>query len=207
MQPVATLAYVCDRLLQYSNIGRLRRYIFVQQPVESLPDMPRGFSSRPVSEYEPVISIIEPSAEVRQYRYNQAAVCLAAFRGVELVGSLWLTSEQFIEDEVRARYKLTEPLSWDTGLNIPRAYRSGRAFQALWAGAKAYLQAQGKTSTVSRVADNNMASLKSHARMGANILGSAVFISFGKLQITLSTRLKGFPVSVSWSQYADFRFG
>ncbi len=206
LQPVATLAYLCDRLLQRIKLGRLHRYVFLRQPVENLPDMPRGFTSRPVAGDEPVMSLIEPSAEVRQYRYNQAAVCLAAFRGVELVGSLWLVSGQFVEDEVRACYKLTDQLSWDMGLKIPPAYRSGRAFQALWAGAKAYLQAQGKTATFSRIADNNMASLKSHARMGSDIIGSAIFVSLGRLQITVSTQLDGFPASVSMLNNAEFRF-
>lgn len=184
-------------------LGRLRRYLFLRQPVNMLPKMPRGFSARLVPENDPVLNFIVPSPNVRHDRLAQSAVCLAAFREAEPVGSLWLAFGQYAEDEVHASYRFGSALAWDFGLEIPVAHRGGRAFQAVWAGAREYLMSRSITATLSRVTDNNQASLKAHARMGAVVTGSATFISIKKQQLTISGSLTGSPVRLA---SADFRF-
>ena len=114
---------------------------------------------------------------------------------------------QFIEDEVRARYLLTGTLAWDLGLIIPAAHRGGRAFQASWAAAKAELTRRGCSSTMSRVADNNRASLLAQQRMGAGIVGAATFVTLGQRQWTVSAQLPGVHLSRCPDSRPDFTFG
>jgi hypothetical protein len=65
---------------------------------------------------------------------------------------------------------------------MPR-YRMGRLFGYLWRRAGVELASRGVTSSVSRISAFNPGSIASHQRLGARIVGNALFVCAGPLQL------------------------
>jgi RimJ/RimL family protein N-acetyltransferase len=63
----------------------------------------------------------------------------------------------------------------------------GRLFTLLWQRAGADLGAEGVATTFSRISAFNRASIAAHRRLGARIVGQAIFLVAGRVQITLSS--------------------
>ncbi|HKP66213.1 MAG TPA: hypothetical protein VJX31_06275 [Casimicrobiaceae bacterium] len=119
-------------------------------------------------------------------RFAQGACCLAAtVHGNELAGFLWFVVGAYDEDEVRARF-VPAPrgkAAWDFDVTIMPRYRMGRLFGYLWQRATVELTQRGVTSSVSRISAFNPASIASHRRLGARIVGNALFLCFGPVQL------------------------
>lgn len=203
----ATPAYYANRLLSRLGIGCVHRYLFVRQPIAGLPKPIPGFDVRELSAEDRLLSIIEPDMQVRQWRQEQGGRCVVAFRGEDITAHLWYVRRQFDEDEVRARYCLDAASVWDLGLEVRPRYRGGRAFAALWAGTAQIWREQGITMSFSRINDYNRSSLQPHLRMGAEIVGTATFISNGKLQYCASRLRQGGRWSGSGRALPCFYFG
>jgi hypothetical protein len=130
-------------------------------------------------------------------RFAQGARCLVAAKQDELAGFLWFVTGPYEEDEVRARF-VPGPAgaaAWDFDVLVMPQYRMGRLFSYLWARANAELAARGVRHTMSRISAFNAASLASHKRLGASIVGSALFVCVGRLQLMRSSLRPGWHFS------------
>ncbi len=179
--------YRCNRLLSVLPGVRLRRYVFVEQPVHGLPKAISAFQPAVYLKDDPRLAALWPARGVRKYRFAQGARCLVVAQHGRLAGGIWFTDQRYVEDEVRATYRIAPAHSWDFGLLIDPHYRATRAFAALWGAAADDLAARGKQSSLSRIADYLAPSLLAHARMGAKRLGAATFLNIGAKQYCWSS--------------------
>jgi hypothetical protein len=140
-----------------------------------------------------------PPLEVIRLRYEQEAICLAAFEGKSLVGYLWLLLGPYEEDEVRCRF-IPMPegkAAWDFDVYVVPGYRFGIGFLRLWDEANRYLKERGIQWTMSRISAFNAVSLASHRRLGARVVGHAVFVVLGPCQLALTTVFPFVHLSIS----------
>jgi hypothetical protein len=180
---------------------RLHKYYFIAQPVptERLLSGRRGagIEVREVPQSDPLVKTFPRPAWVIPYRYGQGAVCLAAFRDGKCAGFLWMLLGPYREDEVRCRYVPLPPGSaaWDFDLYVYPEHRNSLVFMRLWDEANRYLAARGVRWSLSRISAFNPGSLSAHARLGARRIGSAVFLSIGRLQICAASVPTRFSIS------------
>ena len=189
---------------------RIHKYYFVAQPVPKRcwlpPHRGQSFEIRRIAESDPVIGQFPRPDWVTHYRFNQGAVCFAALTAGTLVGFLWLTLGAYQEDEVRCRY-IPLPLgksAWDFDVLVAPKHRNGIAFLKLWDEANRFLSAQQIQWSLSRISAFNSGSILSHARMGAQRMGTATFISIGSWQIAVSTVRPHFHLSTRADSFPTF---
>ena len=171
------------------NRVRIVKYYFTVQPIVA-PDRARTARSATfdfawVGADCALFSQIERPPSVIAARFAQGARCLVAAHKGQLAGFLWFVIGPYEEDEVRARF-VPGPAgraAWDFDVMIMPQYRLGRLFSYLWNGATAELAASGVQHTISRISAFNAASIASHRRLGARIVGQAVFVCVGELQL------------------------
>jgi hypothetical protein len=187
--------YLVDALCSAVSKGRvrLRKYYFVAQPVRKLPWLPgkRGaqLEVRRVLPTDPIIDAFPRPPQVMPYRFQQEAVCLAGLKDGHFIGFLWFTIGPYQEDEVRCRYV---PLpsgraAWDFDVYLAPEHRSGIAFLKLWDEANRFLAERDVGWSLSRISAFNRQSLLSHARMNATRIGTAMFLSIGRMQLCMSS--------------------
>lgn len=196
------LCHALDRLL--ATLGwRLRKYYFVAQPTAARPAAGpvRGaaFSVRLAGNGGEVpLSHPRPRAVICQ-RFAQGAQTLQAWHGNdgnELAAFLWFVPHTYMEDEVRARYRLASRASlWDFDVYVAPAYRLGPAFLRLWSEAHTLMRSRGVAWTCSRISADNPGSRAAHARLGAVALGTAFFLTCGGWQWMVATRKPYFHLS------------
>lgn len=190
----AAFLYWIDR-----GMGQLRlpvsvhRYLFVLQPVAPAPLLKphrgRAIEVRRVAPGEPCLLDLPLTQDVLDYRFGQDAVCFGAFKDGAIIGCLWLVLGPYDEDEVRCRF-VREPAaaaSWDFDVWVHPDHRTGFAFGRLWDTANAFLRERGVTWSASRISAFNAGSLRSHGSLGARVVGSATYVSLGRLQLMTST--------------------
>ena len=183
---------------------RLHRYHFVAQPVPAKPWLPasRGaaIEIREIGPCDPLLKDFPRPACAITFRFAQGAVCLAAVSRGALVGFLWLQLGAYWEDEVRCRYlPLPEgEAAWDFDVYVRPEHRGGLVFLRLWDEANRYLASRGMRWSLSRISAFNPDSRASHARMGSERIGSAMFLSFGVFQMCAATIPPRF--SISWQE-------
>jgi hypothetical protein len=165
----------------------------VAQPVGERASLPphrgRDIEVRLLERADPALAELDLSTSVVEYRLEQGALCFAAFQNGRIIACLWICVGAYDEDEVRCRF-LPWPegsTCWDFGMYIHPAHRGGIAFGRIWDEARVYLRQRGITWTVSRVGTVNIASIASHARLGARRLGTATYLRIGKAQLMIST--------------------
>jgi hypothetical protein len=164
------------------------RYRLLAVPRQQMPAMPRGWRTEVLSPEMLSGHAVDAPVATQQWRFGQGMTCLAAFDGDLLVGVTWLTSEPFVDDEVRIRFVPPAGAAWDTGLWIHPERRLGRGFAALWAGTAHWLADRGLDWSASRIADYNLASIRSHLRMGAAELGTLTAFGLAGHQIALGAQ-------------------
>ena len=203
--------YAAERVLARATNGRIRliKYYFVAQPVPSGPLLKKGRGAnieiRDIGPGDPSIAVMPRPADVIGMRFSQGAQCLGAFLDGTLIGFIWLLVGPYQEDEVRARF---EPLpvrraAWDFDVYVDARKRMSFALARLWDGANERLRSSGVEWSISRISAFNRASIAAHSRLGARVLGSAIFIQGGRWQamastvapyLHLSRRPQAFPV-------------
>lgn len=171
----------------------LYKYYFVAQPVPPGPLLPahrgRAVNVRPVEPGDEVLRHFPPPPAVIRARYGQGALCLAAFREQKLLGYAWVIHGPYEEDEVRSRFV---PLpaggsAWDFDVYLDPSERLTPAFARLWDEINAHFRRRGVTWTMSRISAFNPASIAAHRRLGGHIVGRALYVVFGRWQLTLAT--------------------
>lgn len=178
------IAYASGRVIARLSKGRLRliKYYFVAQPVPRAPLLPPGRGAkieiREIAATDPVLAQMPRPAVVIRARFEQGAFCLGAFLDGSLIGFIWLLLGAYREDEVRACF---EPLplrkaAWDFDVYVDFQKRMSFALPRLWDSANERLRQNGIDWSISRISAFNRASLSTHARLGAKVLGGAIFL-------------------------------
>lgn len=187
----AGMTHAADRLLRQLGWGHVHHYLFLAQPLAGQAAgqaKSRHFTVRPLEAADPALNSLPLDRAVLDYRFGQQAAATGAFDGARLAAVVWYTPGPYEEDEVRAHYT---PLpagraAWDFGVYVAPDYRVGRAFASVWAGAAAAMRQRGIDWTLSRVNVINAASVAAHRRLGAVVIGRAVFMRLGRVQIAVS---------------------
>lgn len=135
--------------------------------------------------------------EVIALRYAQGAVCMAAYNEKKVfVGCLWYVKGAYEEDEVRCLYKITAKNAlWDFDVYVDPKYRLSPVFLKLWDETSSRLFKEGYRWSISRISAFNSNSISSHSRMGAKIVGWAVYICAGSFQLTITNLLPFIHIS------------
>jgi hypothetical protein len=182
--------YLLARLLKAAGI-HLYCYRFVAQPVQARPRRELRSSGTRIAPAASLAELPHPRPRpdtVLARRFANGARCIAATRGGQLSGFLWYQCGAYDEDEVRARYCLgSGQLAWDFDVFVQPPLRAGLTFGRMWEEAHRQLDAAGVRWTCSRISPFNPASLRSHARLGARNIGSAVFLCAGRAQAMAGT--------------------
>jgi hypothetical protein len=175
------------------NRIRIVKYYFTAQPVK-VPDDERWVRSATfdfswADRDCRLLQQADRPASTLGSRFAQGARCLVAAKEDQLAGFLWFVTGPYEEDEVRARFVPGPPgaAAWDFDVMVMPRYRMGRLFGYLWARANAELASRGVRHTMSRISAFNAGSLASHKRLGASIVGSALFVCVGRLQLMWSS--------------------
>lgn len=194
-------AYVLRRL----SFGKVRliKYYFMAQPVAPRPagePRPEGrIRVYRADTLDAVITQVQRPVHRLQARLDRNMVCIAAARGDEFAGYIWLCPDYYEEDEVRCiyRWKPAAKAVWDFDLFIAPQFRLGRLFSRLWEQAHASLRERHVEWTLSRIDAFNSASLTAHRRLGAQTVARGWFLAVGSWQWTL---LSAAPyLHFSWS--------
>jgi hypothetical protein len=203
--------YLINRLTDTFSLGlSFNKYYFVAQFLSGDPLLPpgKGQSLRVVELPSDHISshpCPRPAAVIAD-RYQQGAVCLAAYKNEEFAGCLWYAKSRYREDEVRCQYDLgSEQAAWDFDVYVEPKYRLSPVFLKLWDEASAKLVSEGCHWSLSRISAFNPMSLSSHRRMGAKPIGWAVFVCAGKVQVTISSIKPFMHFSISEKSFPTFQ--
>ena len=174
--------------------ARLYRYLLVAQPVPDKPLLPiRANSPIRIHQIEQCDYqyhwFPRPQAFI-DARYDQGSICFVAFKNDIAIGCLWLQLGSYYEDEVRCLFMPipAEQCCWDYDVYIEPQYRAGRVFMYLWDHAYGWLREQRIQWSMSRINAFNVASIRSHERMGMRPIYTATFICLGQWQLLLSPR-------------------
>jgi len=169
---------------------RIQRYYFVAQPVPgSTPAASPAagpIAVRWIDPHDPVVARFPRPRAVIERRFAMGAQCVVAERRGEFVGFLWLKERSYPEDDVRCEYVL-EPgeAAFDFDVYVVPAYRVGRTFSRLWRHANTWLLEHGYSWTISRISAFKPESLAAHRRLGAQRIGSAIFLCMGDKQLSI----------------------
>jgi hypothetical protein len=182
-------SYATARLLVRYDWVQYARYAVIAVPVDTLPDMPKGYRVAPLDAGALSDLTIDAPADVQADRFAQGMTCLGAYNAKDvLVGVIWVAPHGIIETDVQLAFTIPSTCSWDTGLWIDPRYRLSRAFAALWAGAAMWMRDAGKRWSISRIADYNLASTLSHRRLGAVLIDHQLAITMFGWQYCGSSR-------------------
>jgi len=144
--------------------------------------------------------------EVIEDRYYQGAICLVAYNNTEFSGCLWYIKDRYKEDEVNCLFELPEKDSvWDFDVYVEPKFRLSPVFLKLWDYTSDRLLKEDCHWSLSRISAFNPNSLFSHKRMGAVIIGWAVFICLGGIQVTIANVSPFFHVSFRKASFPIFR--
>jgi hypothetical protein len=188
---VRQLAGFIDR----STRGRVRLiwYVLVAQPVRTDWRIPsklgHSVTVRVVRAGDALLAQCPRPPSVIASRFEQGAMCIAAERDGNLAGYLWLCADRYREDEVRCTFLLPDPAArwWDFDVWVRPDQRSGVVFALLWREAHAMLHALGAQWSCSRIARLNPGSLAAHRRLGATVVGQAIFLRGVKHQLMIAS--------------------
>lgn len=187
----SSLLYALSRALGIASGGRVRllRYQLVAQPVAA-HDLtpPRRGRSIDVSEAAHEVILVTPfgrPATVISERLRIGTRCLLAHKDGQLVGFQWFTARDYPEDEVRCLFELRpeDRCAWDFDIFVHPGARAQPVFLRLWDHCNALLRTEGVTLALSRINAFNSASIRSHARLGAQTVATATFVTAGRWQL------------------------
>jgi hypothetical protein len=212
---INTILYTLKQLL--AKISRnqlgLYKYYFVAQPVAEISLLPTGRGKKIAvfqvdAQDETILQQFPRPAEVIRTRFENGAICLAAFRDDRFIGFLWLSPASYQEDEIRARFRPlpADRTAWDFDVHVEPDFRFGLAFPRLWDEANSFMRKRDIRWSCSRISAFNADSLGSHARLGTRTMGSAVFLCIGQWQIMLANTAPWFHLSTHSHSFPEFHF-
>lgn len=182
-------SYAAARLCAKLPFAAYYRFKVVAVPVERMPQMPRGYSWRPLERHDLGGYTVDIDGDAQAERFAQGLRCLGVFdRAGELAGITWIGTGVHVEPSAGIRYLLPARAAWDTGLWVPEEKRMTRAFSAVWAAVRLWLEQEGLDSTLSSISDYNVASILSHRRLGGRDLRTIIVLRLGPLQLSFGAR-------------------
>lgn len=188
------LLYGIDEVLRRSGSRfRLFCYEIMVQPVSTEPLAPasltRKVSVREIPQGDPLLDEMPPPKTVIDDRFDQNAVCLAAFKADSILGYQWVCFGPYDEDEVRCTFvpDPSDTTVFDFDFYVYPAHRFGIGFVALWDGTNAYLRERGIEFSCSRVSYFNTASRKSHDHLKWKRVGLTTFLRGRSWQLMIGT--------------------
>jgi hypothetical protein len=198
------VAYGLDQVLaRRPGLGGLVRYYFYAQPVPPQPERPLRMGKQEIRELkagDAAFADLPLDDDVLEYRFAQDATCLAIIEEGRAVACIWFCYDQYVEDMVRATYRLAPEhnTAWDFDVYVAPTHRAGRTFARLWQAGNDYLRGRGVEWSLSRISAYNVPSITSHERLGARRLGQATFFKLGPFQLMISSL--GPYFHVSWGE-------
>ena len=177
-------------------------YAFVVQPIPDQPLLPSALSKnigverlRPSG---PWLDQMVVPAPVLANRFAQGACGIAVLRKGQLTGYAWWTAASYPEQEVRCNFVLSEPAHavFDFDVHVMPEHRMGLGFMSVWHAFVEELRRDGVKHSYSRISRFNLASLRAHARLGAQPIGRAIFVRVGALTLALMGRFPFVGVSL-----------
>lgn len=186
-------------------------YELMVQPVTGKPLLPpsrtRELAFVEIARGDDVVALMPARPEIKRSRFEQGARCLGIYRKGTLVGYIWLCFDRYDEDEVRCTYELVAPERsvFDFDLYVFPEYRMGTAFMAVWHAANVFLHERGVQFTFSRMTRFNLASRRSHARLGASCIGRALFLQAWAVELMFATVFPYLAITWGPSQRARLR--
>jgi hypothetical protein len=192
-----------SRLLVLLSAGRcefIRFYVFCQplaQQIFPQRRRPATIAVRRIEAGDAVLTQFPRPAEQIAQRFADGSQCFVAESDGGMLGFMWVHQGVFLDTEVGVRFQTRpqEQTCWDFDVFVSPANRGGLVFFRLWEGACAQLVAQGVRWSVSRVFAHNEDSIRSHARLGAKAIASAVQLRFGSRTVTMADRAPRFHIS------------
>jgi len=185
--------YALDRAARWLRLPlRVRSYLIVAQPVPDTPFLParRGpdLRLRELGAGDPALVQMPLDDATLAFRFDQGARCYGLFRDDRLAAYAWLCFDGYDEDEVRCRFRPAPDgaSAWDFDVYVVPEFRLGPAFLKLWDSVNEQLRALGVRTSYSRISAFNLASLRSHRRLSAEVVGRADFLCLGPVQLLLS---------------------
>jgi len=181
--------YLLHRLLLALRLGRVVPYALVAQPIgadvyRATRDDPSTLVRR-VGAEDPMALRFPRPPQVNAARWAAGADCHVCEVKNDFAGTIWIQRGAYDEDEVRCRFELVAPETsvWDFDVYVEPRYRVGRTMARMWKAVDRELAAQGIRWSFSRISLFNGASLRAHARLAAVIVGRAIFVQIGPLQL------------------------
>jgi hypothetical protein len=187
--------YLVDRLLKLlSPTWGVYPYAFVVQPIPDQPLLPPALSKNiGVERLTPSGSWLDRMAvpaPVMADRFARGACGIAVLRKGQLTGYAWWTAASYPEQEVRCNFVLSEPAQavFDFDVHVMPEHRMGLGFMSVWHAFVEELRRDGVKHSYSRISRFNLASLRAHARLGAQPIGRAIFVRVGALTLAMMAR-------------------
>lgn len=190
---IDTLVHVSNKTLE--GITRpnplIWKYYITKQPVTNSPlilGKKGDIQIHECQKFAPECYELGRPNHIIDRRFEQGGRCFIARRKGEIAGYLWINVGKYIEDEVRCTYHLHPPenSAWDYDVFVFPKHRLSFTFPRLWEHVNQVLESQGITNSYSRVSYSNTNSLKSHKKLGSQIMGAIYFLNLRKLQIAVS---------------------
>ena len=186
--------YVCANMLR-SLFGRelLFKYYLVVQPIRPLKLLSerraKNYTVREILAGDPLLDEFPRDRKVLDARFDGRTSCFAVFHNDVLEGFMWVGRKFYDEDEVKCRFRLhpEKEMVWDYDVYIFPKNRLSFAFPKLWQDVNQHLVDEGYKWTASRISAFNQESIRAHARLGGQIVGSVLFFVVGNFQIMLSS--------------------
>lgn len=186
--------YALDRVMSgISPRLRLLNFELMAQPIpdqDLIPErLSRSMEIRELHPGNPDLARLPVPAEIIDYRFDQDAICLGAYKKGEFIGYIWFCFNQYREDEARCIYELTpaDRTVFDFDLYLFPKHRMGLGFVGLWNGANRYLRDRGVYCSYSRIDRYNLATRKAHAHFNWKRVARALFLKMGKTELMIAT--------------------
>jgi len=188
--------YVFNRILNKLSFNKIRiiKYYFFAQPVPIDPIIKtikkRNIKVHEILRDDFIVRQFPRPAKVIEERFNQQARCFTAIKNDnEFIGYIWICENEYLEDEVRCNFipYPEKDAVWDFDVYITPENRLSLAFPLLWDYTNKVLNNKQYSWTISRISAFNPVSLSVHKKMGARIVGSAIFFCFGNVQLLISS--------------------
>lgn len=187
------MLYAISRLLSIVTFGhsRLLKYDITAQPVRAGEMTPprRGRQITVVeADREQIMAMeVDRPPDVLEQRIRNGGRCLAAYKDGSLAGFQWFTLNDYPEDEVRCFFRLAphDRCAWDFDIYVVPEWRTQPVFSRLWDKCNSILREARVEYSLSRINAYNGPSRRAHERLGAQIVGWAMFLCVGSAQLAV----------------------
>jgi len=203
--PKNTFFYLFHRLLSSISSERIKLLIIniALQPITETPSIPikfgRNIDVAEISANDAVINQFPRPKHVTLQRFSSGAKCFVAYNKGEFAGYIWCTSKTFKENDIRCDYTPYPDnlVTWDFDLYIEPKYRLGFVFAKLWNEVNINLHSKGIKATLSRINGFNGASLRSHKKLGAQIIAEQLVLKLFSFQLIASSIRPYMSISIT----------